>query len=41
MAKPNNTSKKISLTLNVKIFPIFTDPFVISQEPMTSTEGKK
>lgn len=41
MAKPNNTSKKISLTLNVKIFPIFTDPFVITQEPMTSTEGKQ
>ena len=41
MARPNTTGKKISLTLNVKIFPIFTDPFVISQEPMTSTEGKK
>ena len=41
MAKPNNTSKKISFTLNVNIFPIFTDPFVISQEPMTSTEGKQ
>ena len=41
MAKPNNTSKKISFTLNVEIFPMFTDPFVITQEPMTTTEGKK
>ena len=41
MAKPNNTSKKISFTLNVEIFPMFTDPFVITQEPMTSTEGKQ
>ena len=40
MAKPNNTSKKISFTLNVEIFPMFTDPFLITQAPMTSTEGK-
>lgn len=41
MARPNTTSQKISFKVNVSIFPMYLDPFLITQEPMTSTEGKK
>ena len=41
MARPNTTGKKISFKVNVSIFPMYTDPFLITQAPMTSTEGKK
>ena len=40
MARPNTTGRKISFKVNVSIFPMFTDPFLITQEPMQSTEGK-
>ena len=41
MARPNTTSQKISFKVNVSIFPMYLDPFLITQEPMTSTEGKQ
>ena len=41
MARPNTTGQKISFKVNVSIFPMFLDPFLITQEPMTSTEGKQ
>lgn len=41
MARPNTTGRKISFKVNVSIFPMFLDPFLITQEPMTSTEGKQ
>lgn len=40
MARQNTTHQKIRLRLNVQIFPMYTDPFLITQEPMTSTKGK-
>lgn len=41
MAHPNTTDQKISFKVNVSIFPMYLDPFLITQEPMTSTEGKQ
>ena len=41
MARPNTTGQKISFKVNVSIFPMYLDPFLITQEPMTSTEGKQ
>ena len=41
MARPNTTDQKISFKVNVSIFPMYLDPFLITQEPMTSTEGKQ
>ena len=40
MARSNTTSQKVRLPVRVGIFPMYTDPFVIIQEPMTTTEGK-
>ena len=31
----------VRLPIRVGIFPMYTDPFLITQAPMTSTEGKK
>ena len=33
--------KMVRLPIRVGIFPMYTDPFLITQAPMTSTEGKK
>ena len=41
MARSNATSQKVRLPIRVGIFPMYTDPFLITQEPMQSTEGKK
>ena len=39
-ALPNPTTTAIRLKLIVSIFPVSEDRFVITQEPMTTTEGK-
>ena len=41
MARSNATSQMVRLPIRVGIFPRYTDPFLITQTPMTSTEGKK
>lgn len=41
MARFNATSQMVRLPIRVGIFPMYTDPFLITQAPMTSTEGKK
>lgn len=41
MAKPNLTTSKISSHIRLAVFPMTSVTFVITQEPMQSTEGKQ